>query len=276
PGRVQGAIVRGVEHRIVEDPDEARAVLAWPPKSNRATGSGWFADGRGGPDRGRDEERAWITPTRPTPGVVVPRTARTACAGPGNAVSAPDAERHGAKGDAENERAGGAAPIERLADRLNTRVAHPTHAAALAVAVVTGTNVQRLALIRGIDITPDASTVKTHDSRAHRTCRVWAVPRWARVLLHAAVAHQAFEGNDPGGAVFPLIGVRNGADLNAYAHEIHLDLTPHTRRRTTATEPEAGPTGGTPVIPICMKPTRSSGESVSTDSACDVTTPTPG
>jgi len=280
PGRVLGAFVRGVEHRIVEDLDQARAVLAWPQKSNRATGERSLAGGRGDPDRGRDEERVWITPARPTPGIVVPRAARTVCAGAGGALSVPDAGCGGAgEGSAENGRAGRDASIERLAGRLHTRVAHPTHAAALAVAVVTGTDVRRLALIRGIDITPDASTVKTHDSRAHRVCRVWAVPRWARDLLHAAVAHQAFEGGDPGGAVFPLIGVRDGADLRAYAHEIHLELTP-TREPTNRGAEHQGrgavPTDGTPVISICVKPTRSSIKSAGTVSASDVSEPTPG
>jgi len=59
--------------------------------------------------------------------------------GAGDAVSAPDAARHGAnEGDAENEREGWDASIERLAGRLHTRVAHPTHAEALAVAVLRG------------------------------------------------------------------------------------------------------------------------------------------
>ncbi|MFF7251552.1 hypothetical protein ACFZBU_47780 [Embleya sp. NPDC008237] len=241
PGPAMGAFVRGVEHRIVEDLDQARTALAWPAKNNGASGPGWFAGGRSGPDRNGDEERAWITPARPAPGVVVPRAARTACTGAGGTVSAPGAGRDGTgERNAENRQTGWDPSIGQLAGRLHTRLAHPTHAAALAAAVVTGADVQRLALIRGIDITPDASTVKTHDSRAHRTCRVHAVPRWARILLHAAVAHQTLEGNDPGRSLFPLIGVRDGADLRAYAHEIHLHLTPHQRKGTAERSDNAG------------------------------------
>jgi hypothetical protein len=62
-----------------------------------------------------------------------------------------------------------------LATRLTT-VAHPLHAVALTIHAITTADIDRLALLRAIDIDENAPTVKVHDSAAHRRCRLHPLP----------------------------------------------------------------------------------------------------
>ncbi len=147
---------------------------------------------------------AWITPVPPSRGVVVPRPPRAPCHGAAVAAGAGDVEPAGENGDV---------PAAVLATRLG-RVAHPLHAAALAITTLTRTRTEQLALIRGIDIDTAATTVKTHDSPAHRHCRIHRAPTWARTLLAAAATFHQLTKRDPGSALFPLITTHGNGQLD--------------------------------------------------------------
>ncbi|MFD5271501.1 hypothetical protein [Streptomyces sp. NPDC058335] len=112
-----------------------------------------------------------------------------------------------------------------LAARLTT-VAHPLHATALTIHAVTGADISRLALIRGIDIDETATTVKVHDSTAHRRCRLYPLPSWARRLIHAANIHGQLEDRAPDSPLFPLITVQDGEQLRLTATGIHYAFGP--------------------------------------------------
>ncbi|MFJ9683992.1 hypothetical protein ACIRP2_39270 [Streptomyces sp. NPDC101194] len=110
-----------------------------------------------------------------------------------------------------------------LAARLNT-VAHPLRATALAIHAVTGADISRLALIRGIGISETATTVKVHDSTAHRRCRLHPLPTWARCLVRAAGIHGQLKDRAPDSPLFPLITAQDGEQLRLTATGIHYHL----------------------------------------------------
>ncbi|MEU1494835.1 hypothetical protein ABZ456_31885 [Streptomyces sp. NPDC005776] len=112
-----------------------------------------------------------------------------------------------------------------LATRLTT-VAHPLHATALTIHAVTGADITRLALIRGIDINDTATTVKIHDSTAHRRCRLYPLPAWTRHLARAARIHGQLNNRAPDSPLFPLITVQDGEQLRLTATKIHYNLNP--------------------------------------------------
>jgi hypothetical protein len=112
-----------------------------------------------------------------------------------------------------------------LAARLTT-VAHPLHATALTIHAVTGADIRRLALIRGIDINETATTVKVHDSNAHRRCQLYPLPSWARCLIHAARIHGQLKDRAPDSPLFPLITTRDGEQLTLTATGIRYTLGP--------------------------------------------------
>jgi hypothetical protein len=103
-------------------------------------------------------------------------------------------------------------------------VAHPLHATALTIHAVTGADIPQLALVRGIDINETATTVKIHDSTAHRRCRLHPLPTWARPLIHAASIHGQLKDRAPDSPLFPLITVQNGEQLTRTATGIHYNL----------------------------------------------------
>lgn len=116
-------------------------------------------------------------------------------------------------------------PVEVLAARLNT-VAHLLHATALTIHTVTGADISRLALIRGIDINETATAVKVHDSTAHRRCQLYPLPTWTRPLIHAAGIHGQLKDRAPDSPLFPLITVQNGEQLRLTATGIRYNLKP--------------------------------------------------
>jgi hypothetical protein len=107
-------------------------------------------------------------------------------------------------------------------------VAHPLHATALTIHAVTGADISRLALIRGIDINETATAVKVHDSTAHRKCQIYPLPTWTRPLIRAAGIHGQLNDRAPDNPLVPLITVHNGEQLRLTSTGIryNLKLTP--------------------------------------------------
>ncbi|WP_329201907.1 MULTISPECIES: hypothetical protein [unclassified Streptomyces] len=110
-----------------------------------------------------------------------------------------------------------------LAKRLH-QIAHPLHAAALTIHAITGTSTDQLAPIRGTDIDDSPRILKTHDSRAHRHCRIHPVPGWARPLLTAAKTHGRLQDRAPDNPLLPLINSHNSKQLRHTATAIHYHL----------------------------------------------------
>ncbi|WP_162793587.1 hypothetical protein [Streptomyces paludis] len=105
-------------------------------------------------------------------------------------------------------------------------MAHPLHATALSIHAANGADINRLALIRGIDINETATTVKIHDSTAHRRCRLHPLPTWTRPLLRAAGIHGQLNNRAPDNPLFPLITVQDGEQLHLTATGIRYTLGP--------------------------------------------------
>jgi hypothetical protein len=112
-----------------------------------------------------------------------------------------------------------------LAARLTT-AAHPLHAAALTIHTITAADIDRLALIRGIDIDESANVVKVHDSNTHRRCRLHPLPTWARPLIRAAGIHGQLKDRAPDRPLFPLITARDAEQLRLTAAGIRYHLNP--------------------------------------------------
>lgn len=204
-------------YRLVDALPQARIALrqpGYPPTGTKSEGQ------QGAPQPPhRQDDGQWITPQIPPAGTVVDRPARAQCQGAPKLAST----RSGAPPTRGHDRP----PADVLAARLNT-VAHPLHATALTIHAVTGADISRLALIRGIDIDETATAVKVHDSTAHRKCQVYPLPTWTRPLIHAAHIHGRLKDRAPGSPLLPLITVQDGEQLRLTATGIryHLNLTP--------------------------------------------------
>jgi hypothetical protein len=209
----------------------------------------------------------WITSPTPSDGTVTNRPKRARCQGAPALVST---------SGAPSPRGRDRTSADVLAERLTT-VAHPLHATALTIHAVTGADIDRLALIRGIDINETATTVKVHESTAHRKCRLPTphldtpphtrrrhsrTTQRPRPGQHALPAHHR-----PGRRTTPPH--RNRNPLQPEARTVESDTGrripnyQHPALATTAltsnNAPHAVPTGN--------KPTRVSTKNVSTKSA---------
>ncbi|PWI04515.1 hypothetical protein DIZ27_44885 [Streptomyces sp. NWU339] len=111
-------------------------------------------------------------------------------------------------------------------DSADADRAHPLHATALTIHAVTGADISRLALIRGIDINETATAVKIHDSTAHRRCQIYPLPAWTRRLIRAAGMHGQLKDRAPDSPLFPLITVQDGEQLALTATGIRYRLKP--------------------------------------------------
>ncbi|MGW0469531.1 hypothetical protein ACWDX6_30430 [Streptomyces sp. NPDC003027] len=103
-------------------------------------------------------------------------------------------------------------------------MAHPLHAAALTIHTITATDIDRLTLIRGIDIDESTTVVKVHDSKAHRRCRLYSLPSWAHPLILAARIHGQLKDRAPDSPLFPLITAQRGEQLHLTATGIRYAL----------------------------------------------------
>ncbi|MGW0393884.1 hypothetical protein ACWDYJ_23930 [Streptomyces sp. NPDC003042] len=119
----------------------------------------------------------------------------------------------------------GRTPGDVLAARLTT-VAHPLHAAALTIHAITAADIDRLALIRGIDIDESTTVVKVHDSAAHRRCRLYSLPAWARPLILAACIHGQLKDRAPDSPLFQPITAQGGEQLTLTATGIRYAFGP--------------------------------------------------
>jgi hypothetical protein len=169
------------------------------------------------------DDGQWITPRAPLDGVVVDRLARTPCQGV--PAVAPDNAAPPKQNVAPPKQEDGRTPRDVLAARLTT-VAHPLHAAALTIHTITAADIDRLALIRGIDIDESTTVVKVHDSKAHRRCRLYPLPTWARPLIQAARIHGQIKDRAPDSPLFPLISARDGKQLTLTATGIRYAFGP--------------------------------------------------
>ncbi|MFE1775601.1 hypothetical protein [Streptomyces sp. NPDC059008] len=204
-------------HRLIDILPHARIALDRTEHSPTGTPSA----GQQRPTEPASHRRdggQWITSPAPSDGVVTNRPKRARCQGaPELAPTTPGAQP---------ERGHDRIPANGLAARLTT-VAHPLHATALTIHAVTGADINQLALIRGIDINETVTTVKIHDSTAHRRCRIYPLPTWTHRLARAAGIHGQLKDRAPDSPLFPLITVQDGEQLRLTATGIHYTLGPH-------------------------------------------------
>ncbi|MBZ6296096.1 hypothetical protein KVH30_34120 [Streptomyces olivaceus] len=203
-------------YHLIETLPQARAVLNHTepsPDGTRRAGQ----QGPTGPASSLDDAQ-WMTSPAWPDGVVTDRPKRAGCPG------APDLTS--TKSSAPPGREQIRTPVDVLAARLTT-VAHPLHATALTIHAVTGADLNRLALIRGIDINETATAVKVHDSTAHRRCQLYALPTWARCLVRAAGIHGQLKDRAPDSRLFPLITAQGGEQLRLTATGIRYTLGHH-------------------------------------------------
>ena len=97
-------------------------------------------------------------------------------------------------------------------------LAHPLVAGALGVVAFTAGTLGSLRWTRDLDITGDISLIKIHEP-AHRRCRLFAVPTWARPQLAAARALHRLT-SDAQESVFSRLLVTEGRDLHAHAERL--------------------------------------------------------
>ncbi|WP_432077055.1 hypothetical protein [Streptomyces wuyuanensis] len=203
-------------HHIIDTLPQARAVLdhtGHPPDDTHSTGQQATTGPASSPD-----DAQWIASPAWPDGVVTDRPKRARCQGAPELTST--------KTGAPPARGQSRTPPDVLAARLNT-VAHPLHATALTIHAVTGADISRLALICGIDINETATAVKVHDSTAHRRCRLYPLPAWARPLIRAAGIHGQLKDRAPNSPLFPLITARDGEQLRLTATGIRYTLGHH-------------------------------------------------
>ncbi|NUK27218.1 hypothetical protein HRW08_32145 [Streptomyces lunaelactis] len=171
------------------------------------------------------DDGQWITSPAPWDGMVTDHPKRARCEGaPAHASTTSDAPP--ARGHDRT-------PADVLGARLNT-VAHPLHATALTIHAVTGADINQLALIRSIDINETATTVKVHDSTAHRRCQVYPLPAWTRTLIHAAGIHGQLKDRAPNSPLLPLITVRDGEPTHPHRNRHPLQPETHTIESDTS------------------------------------------
>lgn len=201
-------------YRLIDTLSQARIALdrtQHPPAGTRSAGQQQPTEPTPCQDDGQ-----WITAPAPSDSTVTDRPKRARCQGAPTLVptsGAPPARGHDRTS------------ADVLAARLTT-VAHPLHATALTIHTVTWADISQLALIRGIDINETATTVKVHDSTAHRRCRLYPLPTWARCLIRAAGIHGQLNARTPDSPLFPLITAHNGEQLRLTATGIRYNLKP--------------------------------------------------
>jgi hypothetical protein len=202
-------------YRLIDTLPQARITLDQSEPSPTSTQN----TGQQAPTKpaSRQDDGQWITSPAPSDGVLTDRPKRAGCPGAPELAST----ENGAPAARRQDRI--AAGI--LAARLTT-VAHPLHATALTIHAVTGSAISRLTLIRSIDINETATAVKIHDSAAHRRCRLYPVPHWARSLIHAAGIHGQLQDRAPDSPLLPHITARNGQQLHLTATGIRYTLSP--------------------------------------------------
>ena len=201
-------------HHIIDTLPQARSALdrtEHSPTGTRNAGQ----QRPTGPAPCQDDGQ-WITSPAPSDGMVTDRPKRARCQGA--PVLVPTNSAPSVQGRDRT-------PADVLAARLST-VAHPLHATALTIHAVTGADIRRLALIRGIDINDTATAVKIHDSTAHRRCRLYPLPAWTPPLIHAARIHGQLSNRAPDSPLFPLITVQDGKQLTLTATGIRYTLGP--------------------------------------------------
>ncbi|WP_030416885.1 hypothetical protein [Streptomyces sp. NRRL S-1448] len=215
------ALLEQTPHHVVDTLPHARAVMdraEHSPDGTRSAGQQRPAGSAFSLDNA-----PWITSPAWSDGMVTDRPKRAGCPGAPELTST----KNGAPPTRGHDRK----PADVLAARLNT-VAHPLHATALTIHAITGTDIARLALVRGIDINETATAVKVHDSTAHRRCRLYPLPTWARCLVRAAGIHGQLKDRAPDGPLFPLITARYGEQLRLTATGIRYTLGHHRQKAT--------------------------------------------
>jgi hypothetical protein len=201
-------------HHLVETLPQARGVLEQTARAPHGTPNAGRQRPLAAAPR-RDDGR-WISGPLPAQSTAAQRPRRAEC--PEAPALAPATRgTPSARGDDHT------AVV--LADQLAT-VAHPLHATALVIQAVTGADIGRLALLRGVDVNETATVVKIHDSPAHRHCRIYPLPYWARPLAHAAGIHRQLQGHAPGSTLLPLISLRDAEQLRRSAEGIRYRLRP--------------------------------------------------
>lgn len=126
----------------------------------------------------------------------------------------------GAAATAQQESPLPALPVPPADSAYLAALAHPLVAGALSVLAFTGTTQIALRDTRDIDVSSDATLLRTH-SPGHRRCRLYEVPTWARPLLAAARAHHRLADRRPEENLFTP-----GLSSGAKALRAHRDRLP--------------------------------------------------
>ncbi|GAO12827.1 hypothetical protein TPA0598_13_00110 [Streptomyces lydicamycinicus] len=214
-GPALDTLLEQTPHHIIDTLPQALVATSqpgYPPTDARST-----AQRRTDESTRYQDDGQWITSPAPSDGTVTDRPKRSPCQGA--PVLVPTNGAPPTQGPSRT-------PADVLAARLNT-VAHPLHATALTIHAATGADINRLALVRGIDINETATAVKIHDSTAHRRCRLYPLPTWTHRLARAAGIHGQLKDRAPDSPLFPLITVQDGEQLRLTATGIHYTLGPH-------------------------------------------------
>ncbi|MFJ5546506.1 hypothetical protein [Streptomyces sp. NPDC093225] len=205
-------LLNGISHQLTEDlttitgqPQQpeytpARRSQASPPPEH---------------PRPQQPQAAWISPSPPTRGQVMPRLPHQPCPGLEHTHATPPVAEPSDHDEVTSE----------VTARLGT-LAHPLHAAALATTICTKARLEHLTLIRAIDINQTHTHIKTHDSPAHRRCRLHALPVWTQPLLAAATHYHQLSGRPPQSTLYPLITSQHQSELANYAAAIRVRLSP--------------------------------------------------
>lgn len=200
PGHVPTTL-RDITHRVVHDVGSAQAHL-------RATRSPATRGARPGPScvLVPRETEPWLAlppPSKGTP-APVPRGPRRPCPADPQAHVPP---RPGRRPTSDEYVA---------IHRVQGRVAHPHHAAAIALMATMGNDLDELRRVSGNDVSRCASTVVVHE-RAHRRCRAYPVSEWARPLLSAARVYNRLEGHSDDASLFHLLPSERAAIAESIA-----------------------------------------------------------
>lgn len=207
-------LLEQTSHRLIDTLPHARVVLDHTAHSPGGTRSA--RQQRPTQPAPCQDDGQWITSPAPSDGMVTDRPKRARCQGAPVLLST---------SGAPSTRGRDRTSADVLAARLTT-VAHPLHATALTLHAVTGADINRLALIRSIDINETATAVKVHDSTAHRRCQIYPLPTWTRPLIRAAGIHRQLNDRAPDSPLFPLITAQGGEQLHLTAKGIRYHLKP--------------------------------------------------
>lgn len=176
-------ILAAVTHQVIDTFKEARQHRHAPPRHPAWSGYPWWQTAAPFPD---DSDEPWYQlPPRPARPRSRPRAPTQSTQGHSNGPPPPEGSRSGPAAARPMTHAMSPQPGRQntVAQRIHTRVAHPIHAAAVAIRTLTGHDTDQL---------PDLG-VSTTRSRGQASLPDH-VPDWAAVLVEAASTQTELQG----------------------------------------------------------------------------------